>query len=70
MLDPGRTLEFHFSVQQGMSLFAGFLPGAPRLKNPGPEMTSFALSIDPDQVQLDMWMPARECRPILQQTGW
>jgi hypothetical protein len=68
-LDPARKLEFHVALQRSYALLGEIAPGVPALKDPGPELTSFALSIDPDALKLDVWIPAKECRPVVKAFG-
>jgi hypothetical protein len=70
MLDPARKLEYHIALQRGYALLGQFAPGVPVLKDPGPEVTSLALSVDADALHLGVWIPTRECRPVLKLFGW
>jgi hypothetical protein len=64
--DPGRTAEFHVSAQTVLALLnADDLRKAPAAA--GHAMTSFALTVGPERLQLDVWVPSAEVKVIAKQ---
>jgi hypothetical protein len=67
--DPGRTAEFHVSVQTVLALLnADDLRKAPAAADHA--MTSFALTVGPERLQLDVWVPSAEVKVIAKQHPW
>jgi hypothetical protein len=64
---PARRVEFHVAVQTILGLTAP--PGDGRAPAPGRDLTSFALAISPDGLQLDIWVPTSEIRVIAEKNG-
>jgi len=61
--DPGRKMEAHVSLQ---TLMASTEDDWKALSQAGFEraLTSFALTVDPDRLQLDLWIPIAEAKVI------
>jgi hypothetical protein len=67
--DPGRTAEFHASVATALALLkADDLRRAPAAADHA--MTSFALTVGPNRLQLDLWVPNSEVRVLAKQQPW
>jgi hypothetical protein len=67
--DPGRTAEFHVSVQTVLALLnADDLRKAPAAADHA--MTSFALTVGPERLQLDVWVPSAEVKVIAKKHSW
>jgi hypothetical protein len=67
--DPSRTAEFHASVQTVLALLnADDLRKAPAAADHA--MTSFALTVGPERLQLDVWVPSAEVRVIAKKHAW
>jgi hypothetical protein len=67
--DPGRTAEFHVSVQTVLALLnADDLREAPAAADHA--MTSFALTVGPERLQLDVWVPSAEVKVIAKKHAW
>jgi hypothetical protein len=67
--DPGRTAEFHVSVQTVLALLnADDLRQAPTAASHA--MTSFALTVGPERLQVDVWVPSAEVKVIARQQAW
>jgi hypothetical protein len=67
--DRGRTAEFHASVQTVLALLnADDLRKAPAAADHA--MTSFALTVGPERLQLDVWVPSAEVKVIAKQHPW
>ncbi len=67
--DPGRTAEFHASVETALALLhADDLRKAPAAANHA--MTSFALTVGPERLQLDVWVPSAEVKVIAKEHPW
>ena len=66
--DPGRKVELHFSAEAAMGIMAGdVLPKPGKL---GPPLSSVTLSVEPDRVQADIWMPPAEIKVLLKSFGF
>jgi hypothetical protein len=66
--DPGRKMEFHVSMQtllaaseEDWKLLSAVVPKR--------SVTSFALTVDPDRLQLDLWIPMAEVKVIAKKSG-
>jgi hypothetical protein len=62
--DPGRAVELHVAAQKIMALTTVPGQGQAQPKQPGPELTSFALSVDEDKIRLDVFIPSPEFRVV------
>lgn len=68
--DPGRKIELHASAQMvAMLATAGDLE-APAKLAANPPLTSLALSIESDRLQVDIWVPIEEVKIITKLFGW
>jgi hypothetical protein len=65
--DPGRRIEFHFAMERILDLTSG---NEIRDEAKAPPLTSFALSVGPNNLQLDVWMPSREVKVVSKKIGW
>jgi len=66
--DPAHKAEFHVSFQAALALaHAEDLAGQVTKLRPGPAFTSFALTVEPDRLQADIWMPASEVKAIVKE---
>ncbi len=65
---PNAVAEFHVSTE-AFAMLAGL---APKGEAPAgaPALTSFGLTIGADSLQLDMWLPVRELRMMVQSSGF
>jgi hypothetical protein len=68
--NPERKVEFHVSVQKVLALIT-----APKDNRPPPakgdkSMTSFALTVEPNRLQLDIWVPTAEVKAVVKKRGW
>src|SRR5262249_13585229 len=67
--DPGRTAEFHVSVQTVLELLrADDLRKAPAAGSHA--VTSFALTVGPERLQVDVWVPSAEVKVIAKEHPW
>ncbi len=62
-LAPERKVELHVNVTD----YAAFLEKARPAEDP--KLSSFALSIEPDRIQLEVWTPAADVRAVLRALG-
>ncbi len=65
--DPARRIEFHFAMERILDLTSG---NEIRADAKAPPLTSFALSVGQNKLQLDVWMPAREVKIVAKKIGW
>jgi hypothetical protein len=65
---PGAVAEFHVS-SEAFALLAGLAPKGPAPAS-APTLTSFGLTIGADSLQLDMWLPVRELRTMVERSGF
>jgi hypothetical protein len=67
--DPGRKVEFHLSLQAGLALMkAEDLKQKPAGREQS--LSSFALTAEPERLQLDLWLPSAELRVIIKEKGF
>jgi hypothetical protein len=67
--DPGRKFEIHLSVQTGLALIkAEDLKQKPAVREQS--LSSFALTAEPERLQLDLWLPSAELRVIIKEQGY
>jgi hypothetical protein len=64
--DKGRTAEMHGSAQAFLGLLAAEWKLPAKLFKDPPQLTSFAVSIGKDRVDLDLWVPTAELRVMVQ----
>jgi hypothetical protein len=62
--DPGRKVEFHVSVAGLLALVTPPGANARVPAKPGRALSSFSLSLGPQQLQLDVWVPSAEFRTV------
>jgi hypothetical protein len=64
-----RKIELHVSVERFLALVSdpALVPGP--LAKVGTGLSSFALGVAPNDVRLDLWVPARELRVIANGSG-
>ncbi|HEV3261918.1 MAG TPA: hypothetical protein VG013_34020 [Gemmataceae bacterium] len=63
--DPAHKAEFHVSLQAALDLaHAEDLAGQGTKPQKSPALTSFALTVEPDRLQADIWLPASEVKAI------
>jgi hypothetical protein len=68
--DPARKFEFHVSLQTGVALKrADDLKDRKLIRQPR-DMTSVALTIGADWLQLDAWIPNAEFKVVVKEQGW
>lgn len=63
--DKDRTAEMHGSAQAFLGLLYSHWKLSPKLFRDSAELTSFAISFEPDRLQVDLWVPSRELRVML-----
>ena len=63
-VDPARKIEFHFSVQTGIALAKATDLEKPGQIKPGEALSSVALTVEPDRLRLDLWIPSAEFKAI------
>ncbi len=66
--NSARKFELHVSLQN----LLGLLPGGAQVAPPGQKtsaLSSVGLSVEPDQLQLDVWMPISEIRILAKQAN-
>ena len=68
--DPRRKMELHLSLQTGVALWTAADLEKPDTVKPGAKLTSVALTVEPDRMQLDVWIPASEFKVLNQAGGW
>jgi hypothetical protein len=67
--DAGRKMELHFSLQTGLALWkAEDLKQKPAGREPS--LSSFALTADPERLQVDVWLPSAELRVMIKEQGF
>jgi len=59
--NPERRLELHLSMHKILALITS---GADHSGLKGKDLSSLAISLDPDRMQLDVWIPAAEFRML------
>jgi hypothetical protein len=69
-VEAGRKLEFHASLQAAAALLRAADLAKPGAFRPGETFSSVALSVEPDRVQLDVWVPSKEFKGIAKAGGW
>jgi hypothetical protein len=67
--DPGRKLEMHFSTQMALALMAAEDLDKPAKAADLP-LSIVTLSVEPDRVQADIWLPMEEVKVLLKEFGW
>jgi hypothetical protein len=68
--DPGRKIELHASAQMVAALAAAGDLETPAKLPAHPPLTSLALAIEPDRLQVDVWVPLEEVKVIMKLFGW
>jgi hypothetical protein len=66
-LDAARKVEFHVSLQAVAALARAADVAKPGLVKPGGPLTSFALTVERDRVQVDVRVPSSEIRATVQE---
>jgi hypothetical protein len=66
---PSRKVEFHVAAQRILALTTPPGEGPLPRTGPGQGVTSFALTVMPDNLQLDVWLPADELRVLWNKSG-
>jgi hypothetical protein len=70
-LHPGRKVEVHFSMVEGIQLRDVMEnKRAPRAGDPCRELTSVALTVHDQGVQMDVWLPVCDLRAAARESGW
>jgi hypothetical protein len=67
--NPARKVEFHAALQTIMALTDPNEAGAGKAKS-GEGLTSFALTVDADRLDLDVWMPSAEVKAMVKKNGF
>ena len=67
--NPARMVEFHASMEKILALTSPAAAARKERAEPG-ELTSFALTVDPTYMQLDVWVPSADVRVIAKKQGW
>jgi len=63
--DPAHKAEFHVSLQAALALaHAEDLAGQGTPPSQGLALTSFALTVEPDRLQADVWVPTSEVKAV------
>jgi hypothetical protein len=57
------------SLQRVLALITAPQPNQLPAK-PDWSLTSFALAVEPDRVQLDVWLPSPEFKAVVKKNGW
>jgi len=65
--DPARRIEFHFAMERILDLTSG---NEIRSDAKPPPLTSFALSVGQNNLQLDVWLPSSEVKVVGKKLGW
>ena len=68
--DPARKFEFHVSLQTGLALKHADDLKSGKAAGPSASLTSVALTVDPDRLQLDAWIPSAEFKVVVKEQGW
>jgi hypothetical protein len=68
--NPARQVEFHVAMAGVLALIAPPRGYRPDLGGPGRPLTSVALTLDPDRVQLDVRVPSQEIKALAQRGAW
>lgn len=68
-IDPDRRVEMHFSIQRIYAMIAEFDPTLPAMSDPGDDLTTFSLSVEANQLQVDAWLPSSELKRIAKVFG-
>jgi hypothetical protein len=66
--NPARKAEFHVALQTILALTSSE-SGLEKAKLGG-QLTSFAVTVDPDRLDLDVWMPSPEVKAVVKKTGF
>ncbi|MBI1913595.1 MAG: hypothetical protein HYS12_02390 [Planctomycetes bacterium] len=66
--DPARKLEFHVSLEAAGALAAAEDLEKPGKIRPGETLTSVALTVEPDRLQIDYWLPISEFKAVLKRS--
>jgi hypothetical protein len=64
--DTSRKFEMHVSIQNVLALSE---PGTKQLPGQASPLSSLGLSIEPAQIQLDVWLPVSEVRVMARKAG-
>ncbi|MBI3822091.1 MAG: hypothetical protein HY289_05350 [Planctomycetes bacterium] len=64
--DKGRAIEMHGSAQGFLGLLAKEWKLPQKLFRDPPELTSFSIGFESDRLHLDLWVPTRELRTMVQ----
>jgi hypothetical protein len=64
--DAARKFEMHVSIQNLLALSE---PGTKQLPGEVSPLSSLGLSIEPTQIQLDLWLPISEVRIVARKGG-
>ncbi len=68
--DPARKFEFHVSLQTGLALTRADEQKRRKMLSQPTAMTSVALTVTPDRLQLDAWIPSPEFKAVVKEQGW
>jgi hypothetical protein len=66
--DTARKIEFHVSLEAVAALKAAEDLEKPGKIRPGETLTSFALTVEPDRLQIDYWLPISEFKAVLKRS--
>lgn len=68
--DPARKVELHLSLQTALGLMKADDLKHPPAAGQHPMLTSFAMTVDPERLQFDLWVPSKEVKVIATTAGW
>jgi hypothetical protein len=68
--DPARKFEFHVSVQTVLALAAADDLKHPKAMPAKPSLSSVAVAVEPDRLQLHIWLPSAEFKVLARAEGW
>jgi hypothetical protein len=68
--DAARKVEIHASLGTVLALMRAEDLKEGRPAPGGPSLTSFALTVAPERLQLDVWVPATEIKAVAKEQGW
>jgi hypothetical protein len=69
-VDPERKVEFHLSIRTALALQKAEDLKKPEAFGADQPMTSLGVTVGPERLQLDIWLPSAELTVLLKGWGW